>query len=89
MIENHMVLNFDDYNVNKPVEIYCASCHMDISDTEHFIVDDKAYCEDCFDYEFGFDDDVFCSSCGEEKATHIVPGGDCLCEDCAKWRYKA
>ena len=86
-IENHMVLDFDDYTVNQEFKAYCCRCHHDITDDDRFIVDDEYYCEDCFDYEFGFDDDVVCEECGEYKATHIIHDR-CMCEDCSKRRFK-
>lgn len=88
MIENHMVLHFDDYNVNKEYKAFCDGCGADVSDEDRYTVDGKTYCEECFDYEFAFDDDAICENCGFDKATHIIPGGGCLCEDCAKRRYK-
>ena len=86
-IENHMVLDFDDYTVNQPFEAYCCRCHRDISDKDRFVVDDEYYCEDCFDDEFNsLDPDETLCECGD-KATYIIHD-DCLCEDCAKRRCR-
>ena len=81
-----MVLDFDEYTVNQEFKAFCCRCGKDISDRGRFVVNDDYYCEECFDYEFGFDGDVICEGCGEVKATHILPVYGCYCEGCAKGR---
>ena len=89
MIENRMFYDLDNDPNFAEVVKYCDRCGARVDDLDdRYIVNDEYYCEDCFDYEFGFDDDVLCEFCGEEKATHILPLDGCLCEDCAKRRCR-